>query len=130
MSSKFTDLSPGVLAAVIPANAIEYDGEYLYVDDQDGARSTVQKSYPANALAAVAVPASGSTFKNTQKGALQLLITGGVVSLITLTRGGVTADIFVLAAAAAVDGLSVVLLPGDVITCTYTTVPVIYGLPL
>lgn len=123
-------LRPAPLAAVPVPSTTEYDGEIQYTTDQDGARFQVPKSNPAAAIAALAVPASTVAYVNAGKTNQMLAISGGVVSLITQTRNAVVADLFVLAAAAAVDGLVAILAPGDSIAFTYTTVPVVSVIPL
>lgn len=128
--SNLLALRPAALKTVPAPDSLEYDGESLSLTDQDSARWTVPKSNIAGAIAAMVVPATGVAYTNTGKNSIAVAITGGVVSEITQGRGANTAILFQLGTAAAVDGVVAILAPGDTITFTYTTVPVVSIIPL
>lgn len=127
--ANITALRAAALAATPVASSLEYDGESVQLTNQEGVRTPLVKSGAAGAIAAVAVPASGTPYTNAAKTAVQYLIYGGTVTVISVTRAGVTVDVL-SQAAAAVAGLAFTLAPGDEFTVTYTAAPTVNAMPL
>ena len=124
-----TSLRKAALAAVPVPSSVEYDGTNMQMTDETGARRPIPVSGVAAAIAAMAVPATGVAYVNNAKTAVQVVTTGGTVTVISVTRGANSVDAL-SQAAGAVTGSVVVLAPGDSITFTYTAAPTVNIIPL
>ena len=117
------------LAGVPVPSSVEYDGKNLYTTDETGTRYAAQKSGVAGAIAAMVVPATTVAYVNNAATPVQCLIYGGTNTVVSVTRGAATVDIWT-GAGVAIAGLAVTLDPGDAITFTYTAVPTVNLMPL
>ena len=69
------------------------------------------------------VPSSGAGYQNTLGYPIAIYATGGLVTAVTITKNGETYTVFSSSTAVALSAHSYLLLPGDIITFTYTTAP-------
>jgi hypothetical protein len=78
-------------------------------------------NYPA--ITTPSMPSSGTAQQNTYLFPVEVVLNGGTVTQITITRGGTTYTVFSNSSGAALSGQVYRLEPGDSITLTYSTAP-------